>query len=60
MRGRMTPLRGWNSWALIARRYRHVPLQLLSVERFDDGLVQIRYSVRDVSVDFESPRAEER
>lgn len=28
---------------LIARRHRHVPLQLDSVERFDDGLVQLRY-----------------
>jgi len=31
---------------LIARRHRHVPLQLLSVERFDDGLVQSRFSLR--------------
>lgn len=30
---------------LIARRHRHVPLELLSVERFDDGLVQSRYRV---------------
>ena len=30
---------------LIARRHRHVPLQLLSVERFDDGLVQSRYRI---------------
>jgi dihydrofolate reductase len=30
---------------LIARRHRHVPLDLLSVERFDDGLVQLRYRV---------------
>jgi dihydrofolate reductase len=31
---------------LIARRHRHVPLDLRSVERFDDGLVQLRYRVR--------------
>jgi dihydrofolate reductase len=30
---------------LIARRHRHVPLELLSSERFDDGLVQSRYRV---------------
>lgn len=30
---------------LIARRHRHVPLELLSVERFDDGVVQNRYRV---------------
>jgi dihydrofolate reductase len=31
---------------LIARRHRHVPLDLLSVERFEDGLVQLRYRVQ--------------
>jgi dihydrofolate reductase len=30
---------------LIARRHRHVLLDLLSVERFEDGLVQLRYRV---------------
>lgn len=30
---------------LLARRHRHVPLQLRSVERFDDGLVQLHYLV---------------
>ncbi len=30
---------------LIARRHRHVPLGLDSVERFEDGLVQLRYRV---------------
>jgi dihydrofolate reductase len=30
---------------LIARRHRHVPLELVSHERFDDGLVQLRYRV---------------
>ncbi len=28
---------------LIARRHRHVPLELLSSERFEDGVVQSRY-----------------
>ena len=31
---------------LLARRHRHVPLELLSVESFDDGLVQSRYRVQ--------------
>jgi dihydrofolate reductase len=31
---------------LIARRHRHVPLELLSSERFEDGLVQSRYRVQ--------------
>jgi len=30
---------------LIARRHRHVPLELLTSERFEDGLVQNRYRV---------------
>lgn len=30
---------------LIAPRHRHMPLNLRSVERFDDGLVQLRYQV---------------
>ncbi len=30
---------------LIARRHRHVPLELQSVERFEDGLVQLHYNV---------------
>lgn len=30
---------------LIARRHRHVPLDLQSIERFEDGLVQVRYRV---------------
>jgi dihydrofolate reductase len=30
---------------LLARRHRHVPLTLLSSERFDDGLLQLRYRV---------------
>jgi dihydrofolate reductase len=31
---------------LIARRHRHVGLDLEAVERFDDGVVQLRYGVR--------------
>ena len=30
---------------LLARRHRHLPLDLHSVERFDDGLVQLHYRV---------------
>ena len=32
---------------LIARRHRHVPLELRSVERFEDGLVQLHYGVQN-------------
>ena len=32
---------------LIARRHRHVPLDLHSVERFEDGLVQLCYRVQN-------------
>jgi dihydrofolate reductase len=31
---------------LIARRHRHVPLELLASERFEDGLVQLHYRVQ--------------
>jgi dihydrofolate reductase len=31
---------------LIARRHRHVPLDLLSIERFEDGMVQLHYRVQ--------------
>ncbi|HKP84104.1 MAG TPA: dihydrofolate reductase family protein, partial [Pyrinomonadaceae bacterium] len=31
---------------LIARRHRHVPLELQSTERFEDGLVQLHYRVQ--------------
>jgi dihydrofolate reductase len=34
---------------LIARRHRNVPLDLLSTERFQDGLVQLRYRVQNRS-----------
>ena len=34
---------------LIARRHRHVPLELQSTERFEDGLVQLRYRVASES-----------
>ena len=36
-----------NGIPLIARRHRHVPLDLQSIERFEDGLVQLRYHVRN-------------
>jgi dihydrofolate reductase len=32
---------------LIARRHRHVPLDLHSVERFEDGVVQLHYLVQN-------------
>ena len=32
---------------LIARRYRHVPLDLHSIKRFEDGVVQLRYRLRN-------------
>jgi dihydrofolate reductase len=35
---------------LIGRRHRHVPLDLRSVERFEDGLVQLRYRVQNHSL----------
>jgi dihydrofolate reductase len=34
---------------LIARCHRHVPLELRSTERFEDGLVQLHYRVQDHS-----------
>lgn len=34
---------------LIGRRHRHVPLDLQSVERFEDGLVQLHYRVKNHS-----------
>ncbi len=34
---------------LLARRHRHVPLDLVSVERFEDGVVQLRYRVQNNS-----------
>jgi dihydrofolate reductase len=36
---------------LIARRHLHVPLSLRSTERFEDGLVQLRYAVQVPSID---------
>jgi dihydrofolate reductase len=32
---------------LIARRHRHVPLELRGVERFEDGMVQLHYRVQN-------------
>ena len=34
---------------LIARRHRHVPLKLHSIERFEDGVVQMHYGVQNQS-----------
>jgi dihydrofolate reductase len=34
---------------LIARRHRHVPLELLSSEQFENGVVQLHYRVQDVA-----------
>ena len=34
---------------LTARRHRHIPLSLRSTEKFEDGLVQLRYAVRSTS-----------
>ena len=34
---------------LIARRHRHVPLDLHSVERFENGVVQLQYHVPSVA-----------
>jgi hypothetical protein len=33
----------------MARRHRHVPLEMQSVERFEDGLVQLHYRVERTS-----------
>jgi dihydrofolate reductase len=32
--------------SLIARHHRHMPLNLQAVERFEDGVVQLRYRVQ--------------
>ena len=42
----VTPVFIGDGIPLIARRHRHVPLDLTSVERFEDGVVQLRYRVR--------------
>jgi dihydrofolate reductase len=41
----VTPVFIGDGIPLIARRHRHVPLELHSVERFEDGLVQLHYRV---------------
>ena len=45
----VTPVFIGDGIPLIARRHRHVPLDLQSVERFEDGLVQLRYRVQNHS-----------
>ncbi len=44
--GRKTPVFIGDGIPLIARRHRHVPLDLHSIERFEDGLVQLHYRVQ--------------
>lgn len=34
---------------MIARRHRHVPLDLHSIERFENGVVQLHYRVQNHS-----------
>jgi len=41
----VVPVFIWDGIPLIARRHRHVPLGLDSVEHFEDGVVQLRYRV---------------
>ena len=43
----VTPVFIGDGVPLIARRHRHVPLELQSAERFEDGAVQLRYRVRN-------------
>jgi dihydrofolate reductase len=40
---------------LIARRHRHVPLGLHSIERFEDGMVQLHYRVQRTKLNREEP-----
>ena len=42
----VTPVFIGDGIPLIARRHRHTPLDLRSVEHFDDGVVQLRYRVQ--------------
>jgi dihydrofolate reductase len=42
----VTPVFIGDGIPLIARRHRQVPLELLGVERFDDGVVQLHYRVQ--------------
>jgi len=45
----VTPVFIGDGIPLIARHHRQVPLDLLSVERFEDGVVQLRYRVPNPS-----------
>jgi len=45
----VTPVFIGDGIPLIARRHRHVPLDLLCVERFEDGVVQLHYRVQKPS-----------
>ena len=44
----MTPVFIGDGIPLIARRHRHLPLTLLSTQSFEDGVVQLHYSVPSV------------
>jgi dihydrofolate reductase len=43
----VTPVFIGDGIPLIARRHRHVPLSLQSIHRFEDGVVQLHYSVQN-------------
>jgi dihydrofolate reductase len=43
----VTPVFIGDGIPLIARRHRHVPLDLQSVQHFEDGVVQLRYRVHE-------------
>ena len=43
----VTPVFIGDGIPLIARRHRHVPLDLYSIDRFEDGVVQLHYRVQD-------------
>jgi dihydrofolate reductase len=45
----VAPVLSWDGIPLIARSDRHVPLDLQSVERFEDGVVQLHYRIQKPS-----------
>src|SRR5437899_3335567 len=45
----VTPVFIGDGIPLIGRRHRHTSLDLQSVERFEDGVVQLRYRVGDIA-----------
>ncbi|MCA1822514.1 MAG: dihydrofolate reductase family protein [Pseudonocardia sp.] len=50
----VTPVFIGDGIPLIARRHRHVPLDLRAVERFEDGVVQLSYRVQGSSAVYRS------